>query len=103
MHLAEIPDTSNLRYVYFSDGGYAKLVREDPYGFWYVRWHVGTTPQCLQSSYTEVDKARSAVERYINSNEYNGYANIVPEKVKMAPPLETKKRFKREESTNLGT
>ncbi len=94
-----IPDTKNERMIYFSDGGWAKLVREDPYGMWVVKWHAGATPAVLQSQFTEVDMARQAVARYVNSNEYNGYAKVVSQKVEMAPPLEIKKRFRKEEAT----
>lgn len=98
MHLGEIPNTKNERMIYFSDGGWAKLVREDPYGMWVIKWHAGATPFALQSQFTEIDLARQAVTRFVNSNEYNGYAKIVPEKVEMAPPLEVKKRYRKEEA-----
>lgn len=98
MNLETPRDLPNIRYVYFSDGGHAKLVREDPYGFWVCKWHVGTVPQELQQTWTSIDLARAAVERYLASDRYNGYASPVEEKVEMAPPIQYKKRYKKEEA-----
>lgn len=92
-------DTSNVREIYFSDGGGAKLVREDPYGMWVIKWNQGNTPDALKDQqFTEAAYARLAVQHFVDSNAYNGYAKVVPEKVEMAPPIEVKKRFRKEEA-----
>ena len=98
MNRHEITAEPNVRFVYFSDGGHAKLIRENPYGFWRIKWHVGSTPAAIDQTYTGVDLARAAVERYVNSSDYNGYAKPVEEKVEMAPPIQYKKKYRKEEA-----
>lgn len=98
MHRDVIDSIKNERMIYFSDGGWAKLVREDPYGMWVIKWHAGATPASLQGNYTEAEYAKRDVERYVDSPEYNGYAKIVKDKVEMAPPIEIKKRYRKEEA-----
>ena len=92
-----MPDTTNKRYVYFSDGGSAQLVREDPYGMWVIKWSEGPTPNALKDQqFTEASYARLAVQHFVDSNAYNGYAKVVDEKVEMAPPIEVKKKYRTE-------
>lgn len=101
MFLDVIKDTPNERIVYFSDGGSAKLIREDPYGMWVIKWPVGPTPDVLKDQqFTEAEYARNAVRQYVDSPAYNGYAKVVPQKVEMAPPIEVKKKYRKEEATN---
>lgn len=38
----------------------------DPYGFWYIRMDHGQVPDVLSGAYTSFEKARRAVEEYLN-------------------------------------
>lgn len=97
MHLGPMTDTPNERRIEFSDGGHAKLKRTDPYGFWHIEWHNGRAPDALRDqTYTTAELARAAVIRFVNSNDYRGYAKVVDQKVEMAPPLEYKRRYKKD-------
>lgn len=87
-------DVPNLSFVYFSDGGFAKLVRTDPFGFWSVHWHKGPTPEVLSGSYTTQSDASAAVIRFMNDGSYSRYARIVPEKVEKAEPVVYKRARK---------
>lgn len=92
-------DTPNEREIFFSDGGSAKLIREDPFGMWMIKWTNGRTPDALKDQqFTEAAYARMAVHHFVDSNAYNGYAKVVPEKVEMAPPVEYKKKYRKEDN-----
>lgn len=101
MFLDVMKDKPNERIIYFSDGGSAKLLREDPYGMWVIKWSEGKTPDALKDQkFTEAGYARQAVQHFVDSNAYNGYAKVVSEKVEMAPPIEVKKRYRTEGAPN---
>lgn len=84
-------DRENLRHIFLSDGNYIKLVRKDPYGFWYIEFGEGRTPdQFKDAAFTEIHNARMAVNNYVE-NEYSKYASIVSQPVQKAEPLKVKK------------
>lgn len=41
------------------------LRRKDPFGFWYVSFEKGVTPDSLGSAYTTVLAAEAAIENYL--------------------------------------
>lgn len=100
----EVPrDVPNERYVYFSDGGYAKLMREDPYGLIYIYWNKGPTPTSLSGSYTSYEKATIAIQQYLGTNTKARYATVAEEQVEVAPPIKYKKiKYKGPEGDPVG-
>lgn len=50
--------------------GSAKIFirRRDPYGFWYIVFERGQTPESLSSAYTSNAYAKAAVEDYLSKN-----------------------------------
>ena len=57
-------DVPNVRYVHTKHGFSVKLERRDPYGFVYVTWNKGPTPEKLSGAYSDYDRAREAVTSY---------------------------------------
>lgn len=87
-------DIPNQRVINTKYGVQIKLERRDPYGFIYVVWHDGRTPNALSGAYSDFMLARQAVNNYINSNTFN---KVVEE----APVIERaqyKKRFRNSEN-----
>lgn len=84
-------DRENLRHIFLSDGNYIKLIRKDPYGFWYVEFGEGSTPREFKdAAFTEIHNARMAVNNYIE-NDYSKYATIVSQPVQKAESPKLKK------------
>jgi hypothetical protein len=77
------------RIVFMSDGNSAILEAKDPFGFWYIRYDKGRTPDELVSqSFTNFNSAQAALEKFLSSNRYN--TKVTEEKVEI-PVLKTKK------------
>ena len=84
-------DVPNVRIVYLGNGRKIKLERRDPYGFVFIFWDKGSAPAELQGSYTDFDRARLALELYINNNTFETTSDVPTEKV---VPVKYKKRFR---------
>jgi hypothetical protein len=50
--------------------GSAKIYirRRDPYGFWYIVFERGQTPEFLSNAYTSNQLAKAAVEQYLDNS-----------------------------------
>lgn len=57
-------DLANERLVVFNDGQKFSAIRTDPYGFWSIKWERGRTPKIFDQSFTTIDEALKAIERY---------------------------------------
>lgn len=44
------------------------LRRRDPYGFWYIVFERGQTPESLSTAYTTNQLAKAAVEKYLEQS-----------------------------------
>lgn len=44
------------------------LRRRNPFGFWYVQFERGVTPESLSSAFTTIDMAKQAVNAYLNNS-----------------------------------
>lgn len=80
-------DVPNQRIVHTRFGLDIKLERRDPYGFVYIVWHKGPTPEKISGAYSDFDKARLALNTYLNEDTIN---KIVDEPVEIE-----KARYKR--------
>lgn len=80
-------DIPNKRFVKTPMGRDITLERKDPYGFIYITWYNGPTPDELRGSFTNFELARSAVETYINNN-------LVDKPQNELPPFRYKKKYR---------
>ena len=77
------------RTVYLSDGKTIKVVREDPYGFWYVKWNTGAPPDRVSGGFTTAELALRALDQYLNQDTFRTERVSAP--APKAPPLQYKK------------
>lgn len=77
------------RVVNLSNSVKVRVVREDPYGFWYIKWHSGATPLPISGSYTSADLAIRALDAYLDVETFR--TQRVDEPVAKVPPLQYKK------------
>jgi hypothetical protein len=77
----------NERLVHTKFGFDVRLERRDPYGFVYICWNHGNTPNAIAGSYTDFDKARQAVVTYLDTT---GFNKVVEEK-----PVYEKAQYKK--------
>lgn len=75
-------DEANVRIVHTRFGFDVRLERRDPYGFVYIAWNKGPTPALISGAYSDFDKARGALNSYLNSDTFN---YIVEEPVVVEP------------------
>lgn len=84
-------DIPNVRLVYTKSGRKLKLERRDPFGFVFIVWDNGITPNALQSAFTDFDQARQALANYIANETFEKVSEEPTEKV---APLKYKKKFR---------
>lgn len=75
--------------VHLSDGNTVRVVREDPYGFWSIKWFKGATPDPISGSYTTAERALKALDIFLNNERFKTERVETP--VSKAPPLKYKK------------
>lgn len=59
------------RRVNLTDGRTVTLTTKGPYGFWFIEWEKGPTPDAINGAYTTAEAAYVALEVYLNNNYYN--------------------------------
>lgn len=84
-------DIPNRRVVWLGNGREIKLERRDPYGFVFIIWDAGKTPDELTGAYTNFDQARTALNLYIHRNTREEVHDEPTEKVE---PLKYKKAYR---------
>ena len=65
VHSQSIHSVTGTRHIRVGDKQF-KLVRRDPYGFWYVTVSKGKVPMELRSAYTNVPDAEKTITQYVN-------------------------------------
>jgi hypothetical protein len=86
-------DIPNRRIYYLGNGREIKLERRDPYGFVFIIWDKGQTPNAISGSYTDFDQARRALEVYVNSETREELSEEPTTKVE---PIKYKKAYRKE-------
>jgi hypothetical protein len=84
-------DVPNTRLVHLENGRSLRLERKDPFGFVFIGWDRGPTPEALQSAFTDFDQARNALANYLANNTFESISSEPTEKV---APLKYKKKFR---------
>lgn len=51
-----------------TNGSNINLVRKDPFGFWFVSFERGIVPEKLQSAFTSLDAASTAINNYLDNH-----------------------------------
>jgi hypothetical protein len=92
-------DIPNERLIHTRYGFDIKLERRDPYGFVYVVWNKGPTPEKISGAFSDWDKARQAVTLYLNNNTFN-YVTEEPVVIEKAG---VKKRFRDAKAQDIKT
>lgn len=77
------------REIHLSDGNSVRVVREDPYGFWYIKWFKGATPDPISGSFTTAERALKALDIFLNNERFKTERVETP--VVKTPPLQYKK------------
>ena len=90
-HTDPTRDIPNVRKFYLDNSRVLELKRKDPYGFVYVVWDNGRTPEELSGAYTSFDAATKALTLWINNNTFTK-----PSETPVAPvePLKYKKKYR---------
>lgn len=55
------------RVIPVDNGADFHIKQEDPFGLWYISREKGQIPESLSGAYTSFDKAKKAVDLYINA------------------------------------
>lgn len=58
-------DLANFRVLTLDNGNELRVIREDPFGFWYISYTKGNIPETLKGAYTSFDEAKKAIDSYI--------------------------------------
>jgi hypothetical protein len=87
-HTDPVKDTPNERLVYTDNGRTFKLLRKDPYGFVYIQWDRGATPDKIAGAFSGYDQARQALMIYLDQETFT---EIVAEPVPPPEPIVYKK------------
>lgn len=77
------------RTVHLSDGKTIKVVREDPYGFWVIKWSAGAAPAAISGNFTNAELALRALDGYLSQDTFR--TERVDEPAIKTPPLQYKK------------
>lgn len=84
-----VRDVPNKRFLHTKHGYDIVLERRDPYGFVYVVWHKGPTPEALSGAYQTFPLAKQDVINYMNNETFN---KIVDEPVTIEPIVYKKQK-----------
>ena len=77
-----------MREVFMTDGNAAIIEAKDPYGYWFISWKNGKTPEDIKyQAFTSAENAKRFLEIWLNKERYN---TKVTEQPVVIPELKTK-------------
>jgi hypothetical protein len=82
-------DLSPIREFHIDDSNQIIYVkREDPYGFWFISFKMGTVPEDMKQAFTTFAKAKEVVDNYLKERyEREAKRKARPKKTKLTPPM----------------